>query len=1059
MLYINLDRSVERRERMETELSSRSIQYERIAAVDGNVLYADGDGPDETFVKLPKTHSQTPGEIGCALSHIRAAQVLLDRGHEYALIMEDDIHLTFYEEWRIGLRGIVENLAPPEWQVLQLTVNNVRVLRTLLGLGTPFVGWRKNHWSTGAYLLRRSGALRVINEYVDNGRFVLPSSTQLVSDVLMFNGPSVFTFTRPLFDHEIAESTIHQAHVEGCHRQASELGAAYYKRFDLTWAGGDDCRAAISCKLNELGRHDQIHRLQWWLMYHMRLGFRWFFFTGRRVKELDWIGPAITWCEECLPDEATARAKGASWLIELKDDELFYVLPGRSLKSVFDQGKKAENHLLFDSLECQRSCILDSSHNSFEHETLFKRRHDHSDGSAVSAEDDRAIFVQNSGHFKRLPPSKKSQLCTSPEGRIAHQLSLCCSGSSILSTRGYVLSFHESRTDEPRSNNLPQSPTSVQQGEETICCKSETLVYLALPAGCARCDCGGAYSKVDKFLYAQQGGSHHLYRISTPFVAWMVGRTPFSSTAALVAHDLSLQPEYVRAPWSAFDGRRWAVVPNAHVRQETANFAVITAKAVLATELDTMRALMPAPARFATTDFFFNDGVWHAGDRTFTTAEEAEEFLASLQKRKQRESFIAKVAVDSGGVLVDLPKSCGAASEACAGIYVPVPGKEKVFRHEEGAHYLYFYSPFSAWMIGSRPGSGSAALIAYDSGDRPDLIALSAPWRVYDGTAWRQVCGVKVTALQAKKVALLEELPTYPWTPTCWQRTANRKKNLVFTCAGDKSELKSWFKNGEREFDVWITYYGNEKKDKWREYADKYRRRKGGKFENLCAFEEDFSSYDAVWVADDDVVIDAPRINRLFEIRAKFDLVCLQPAFERRGKISHAVTAVQPGNNIRLTNFVEMTCPLFATPQLSAFLELFDPALKGWGADWWFLDVCKARESSQQKIAVVDAVSCINPTDRDKTGVREINNLQARDQRRACWDSMKKRCGLQEWQHLQFATISLDDNRHQQSDRVIHIPGTRPYAIKLKSPPSSNSVPSSHPETNSNKDEDRDGRD
>ena len=30
--------------------------------------------------------------------------------------------------------------------------------------------------------------------------------------------------------------------------------------------------------------------------------------------------------------------------------------------------------------------------------------------------------------------------------------------------------------------------------------------------------------------------------------------------------ELALRPQDVRAPWSAFDGRRWATVPAAHVR-------------------------------------------------------------------------------------------------------------------------------------------------------------------------------------------------------------------------------------------------------------------------------------------------------------------------------------------------------------------------------------------------------------------------------------------------------------------------------------------------------------
>ena len=167
-------------------------------------------------VSLPSVMKQSPGEIGCALSHLLAAKMCSEAGHEYALVMEDDIHLTFYASWRTSLKEIVAS-APADWQVLQLTINNVRVMRTLLGLGCKFAPWRKNHWSTGAYLINKKGCERCMSEYLDSsGKWTLPPKVQLVSDVLMFNGPGAYTHTRPLFDHEIAESTIHQAHVETC---------------------------------------------------------------------------------------------------------------------------------------------------------------------------------------------------------------------------------------------------------------------------------------------------------------------------------------------------------------------------------------------------------------------------------------------------------------------------------------------------------------------------------------------------------------------------------------------------------------------------------------------------------------------------------------------------------------------------------------------------------------------------------------------------------------------------------------------------------------------------
>ena len=198
--------------------------------------------------------------------------------------------------------------------------------------------------------------------------------------------------------------------------------------------------------------------------------------------------------------------------------------------------------------------------------------------------------------------------------------------------------------------------------------------------------------------------------------------------------------------------------------------ACIRAASVVETHVDTLRALMLAPPRRQHGSFDRRKNTPHftscsvaeaakagsqeAGSRPRATARhsassgaarQAEQAVVSANKRKQRESYLREVR-DSGAVVVDLPATCGAAGALRRGVCPHDTSKKglpknsrgaRTYRHEEGAHYLYFYAPFSAWMIGSRPGSGSAALIAYDGAERPDLIARDAPWRVYDGRAWR----------------------------------------------------------------------------------------------------------------------------------------------------------------------------------------------------------------------------------------------------------------------------------------------------------------------------------
>ncbi|WP_432471661.1 hypothetical protein [Amphritea sp. HPY] len=209
---------------------------------------------------------------------------------------------------------------------------------------------------------------------------------------------------------------------------------------------------------------------------------------------------------------------------------------------------------------------------------------------------------------------------------------------------------------------------------------------------------------------------------------------------------------------------------------------------------------------------------------------------------------------------------------------------------------------------------------------------------------------------------------------------------LVFTSAGNNSNLKEWVK-GKPNFDLWITYYG-EKGSLYEEVSPFYCRRSDGKFPNLHDLYTSnpgfLQQYKAIFVMDDDIEISTEEINELFEIQQEYNLWALQPSFDEHGKISHRITRQTPGYYMRYCNFIEMTCPLFRTDKLLDFLDVFDPALKGWGTDYWFMD--SMGDDLKYKVAVVDSISCLNPKDCSKPGGgREIDKLQTTDDRKVIW--------------------------------------------------------------------------
>lgn len=233
-------------------------------------------------------------------------------------------------------------------------------------------------------------------------------------------------------------------------------------------------------------------------------------------------------------------------------------------------------------------------------------------------------------------------------------------------------------------------------------------------------------------------------------------------------------------------------------------------------------------------------------------------------------------------------------------------------------------------------------------------------------------------------------------------------RNLIFTSAGDLTNLQHWLK-GRRDFDLWIVSYGKHNLTH-EAYSNFYARSGGTKFQNLHRVYQRYAGvlarYDAVMVMDDDILIDGTGLTRLFELRRERDLWVLQPAFRTTGKVSWDITRVSPTCQLRYTNFVEMTCPLFRRDKLDLFMAEFDPQLLGYGEDWWFLHLLGPDLSN--RVAIADEVSCVNPHDRKKNGRREIDRVSSHEERKAAWERIKRVRGLNEQGriHIEYGRVN-----------------------------------------------------
>lgn len=189
--YINMDRSVDRREHMEKQLSNETntIPYTRLEAIDGETHPLT---PKERRMlrranfmhNNPNTKAKN-GCMGCVLSHMKLLDVIQESGlgeHECALVLEDDaiLHPTFFAELEalcgdlpddalvvhVGMTKEARWSLFVPWDLSNQTVEeNIGLLmeRTV----TPHVGVLRTDRNpcTLAYLITRKG-VQAIMDYV-----------------------------------------------------------------------------------------------------------------------------------------------------------------------------------------------------------------------------------------------------------------------------------------------------------------------------------------------------------------------------------------------------------------------------------------------------------------------------------------------------------------------------------------------------------------------------------------------------------------------------------------------------------------------------------------------------------------------------------------------------------------------------------------------------------------------------------------------------------------------------------------------------------------------------
>jgi GR25 family glycosyltransferase involved in LPS biosynthesis len=221
ILYINLDRSIDRNEKMVTQLNNFNVQYERISGIDAaniekNALKNNNgekcgvcDGI-KYYIKKDIIFNPQQKHIAIILSHMKALKKIIENNFEIAIIMEDDLSFQYISNLNQLINDIILN-APSNWKIIKMhTSMGPEIIKNnnLADKGilyTPLV-YNSIH-SAGCYIIKKTAAIELLNKYNINETYTFPNKNEhCVCECIIFSISDIYMYTIPYicaFDNNI----------------------------------------------------------------------------------------------------------------------------------------------------------------------------------------------------------------------------------------------------------------------------------------------------------------------------------------------------------------------------------------------------------------------------------------------------------------------------------------------------------------------------------------------------------------------------------------------------------------------------------------------------------------------------------------------------------------------------------------------------------------------------------------------------------------------------------------------------------------------------------------
>lgn len=163
ILIVNLDRAVDRLQRVGERMAALGLPWTRVRAVDGRLLSDQERSASLDEAAFRRKHGMTPwpGELGCYLSHVEAMRQFLASDADAAVILEDDVQPG------PTLPAVLDALLshPDRWDMVKLSAVHSGTPVPVLHLcdGHDLAVMMSRCTGSSAYLVNRHAAQAYLN--------------------------------------------------------------------------------------------------------------------------------------------------------------------------------------------------------------------------------------------------------------------------------------------------------------------------------------------------------------------------------------------------------------------------------------------------------------------------------------------------------------------------------------------------------------------------------------------------------------------------------------------------------------------------------------------------------------------------------------------------------------------------------------------------------------------------------------------------------------------------------------------------------------------------------